>query len=73
MYRSIVGALQYVALTRPDICFAVNKVYQFLQTPTDIHWKAVKRILWFLKGTVMTGLKIQKSSSMILSAFIDAD
>ena len=25
-YRSIVGALQYVTLTRPDICFAVNQV-----------------------------------------------
>lgn len=72
-YRSIVGALQYLTLTRPDISFSVNKVCQFLHCPTTIHWSVVKRILKYVKGTISLGLKIEKSPSMLVSVFSDAD
>jgi histone deacetylase 1/2 len=36
-YKSMVGALQYLTLTRPDISYAVNKVCQYLHAPTTIH------------------------------------
>jgi hypothetical protein len=44
-YRSVVGALQYLTLTRPDLSYAVNKVCQYLHAPTTMHWTAAKRIL----------------------------
>jgi hypothetical protein len=72
-YRSIVGAIQYLMLTRPDIAFEVNKVCQFLHAPTDIHWAAIKRILQYLKGCTKLNLKIVKTNSLLVSAFSDAD
>lgn len=47
-YRSVVGALQYLTLTRPDIAYSVNKVRQFLHAPTLTHWTVVKRILRYV-------------------------
>jgi hypothetical protein len=72
-YRSIVGALQYLTLTRPDLVFAVNKVCQFLHAPTDEHWADVKRILRYVKGCTKVGLKIAENSSLLVSAFSDVD
>lgn len=50
LYRSVVRALQYVTITRPEIAFSVNKACQFMQNPNIEHWTAVKRILRYLKG-----------------------
>jgi histone deacetylase 1/2 len=72
-YRSVVGALQYITLTRPGISYNVNKVCQFLHSPTDLHWTAVKRLLRYLQGTTGHGLFLRRSSPLLLSAFSDAD
>lgn len=64
-YRSIVGALQYLTISRPDLAFAVNQVCQFMHKPTTTHWVAVKRILRYLKGTVSHGLLYQVGSTTV--------
>ena len=44
-YRKVVGSLQYLLITRPDIAFAVNKLSQYMHCPTIDHWSFVKRLL----------------------------
>lgn len=75
-FRSIVGALQYITLTRRELSYSVHKVCQFLSTPLDSHWRAVKRILHYLKGTSHFGLLLQPAlpdTTLTLWAYSDSD
>ncbi|XP_013617080.1 PREDICTED: uncharacterized mitochondrial protein AtMg00810-like [Brassica oleracea var. oleracea] len=59
-YRMVLGSLQYLSLTRPDIAFVVNHLSQYMHRPTDLHWQAIKRILRYLAGTSSHGaLRVQ--------------
>ena len=71
-YRSIVGALQYLTFTRPDIVFSVHQMCQFMQNPMVSHFTTVKRILRYLKGTLHVGMSYTKGD-LQLKAFSDAD
>lgn len=72
-YRSTVGSLQYLAFTRPDLSFAVNRLSQYMHAPTFEHWNAVKRTLRYLAGTSDQGIMLRRGNSKALHAFSDAD
>ncbi|XP_025679063.1 uncharacterized mitochondrial protein AtMg00810-like [Arachis hypogaea] len=73
LYRSIIGSLQYLTVTRPEISYSVHKMSQFVQAPLDSHWKMVKRILRYLSGTINHGLHLNKANSMKITAYSDSD
>ena len=58
-YRKVVGSLQYLAFTRPDLSYAVNRLSQYMHTPTTDHWSAVKRVLRYLSGSSDNGILLQ--------------
>lgn len=72
-YRTIVGSLQYLSLTRPDIAYTVNKLSQFMHQPTSDHWNAVKRLLRYLCGTLDHGICLRQNSPLALHPFSNAD
>ncbi|WMV07470.1 hypothetical protein MTR67_000855 [Solanum verrucosum] len=72
-YRRVIRKLQYLSFTRLDICFSVNKLSQFMQTPSETHWKAVKWVLPYLQGTVHFGLRLMRHNSISLHMYYDMD
>lgn len=57
LYNELLGSLQFAAnMTRPDIAFSVNLLSRFKENPNLQHWKAVKQILRYLKGTTKLGI-----------------
>ncbi|XP_022151713.1 uncharacterized protein LOC111019625 [Momordica charantia] len=73
LYRSIVGVLQYVTITRPELAYSVNKVGQFMHAPSLVHWQAVKCILHYLRGTIDHGLIFHKPKDLSLQGYVDSD
>jgi hypothetical protein len=52
LYRQIIGSLMYLTSTRPDTCFFVNTLSQFLVEPKHVHLVAAKHVMRYLKGTL---------------------
>ena len=73
-YQSAIGSLNYAAIsTRPDISVAVGMLSQFMQSPSQTHWTAVKRVLRYIKGTLDYGLKFSYSDNFVLYGYSDSD
>ena len=62
-YQAAIGSLIYLMLgSRPDLAYAINKLAQYSSMHMEKHWKAVKRILRFVKYTSYTSLILGKRS-----------
>jgi hypothetical protein len=57
-YSQIIGSLMYLAsATRPDILFVVRKLSRFVSNPGDDYWRALERVMRYLKGTMSYGIR----------------
>uniref|UniRef100_A0A803NPK5 Polyprotein n=1 Tax=Cannabis sativa TaxID=3483 RepID=A0A803NPK5_CANSA len=73
LYRKIIGKLQYLTITRPDLSFSVNKLSQYLGTPRASHLVAAQRVLQYVKGTPGQGIFFSAQSKIELEAYTDSD
>ena len=62
-YRRLVGKLNYLTITRPDISYAVSVVSQLLEAPRVSHWEVVTRIIRYLKRALALGYFINQMNT----------
>ncbi|WZY79820.1 hypothetical protein YC2023_026204 [Brassica napus] len=72
-YRSLVGSLLYLTITRPDIAFAIGLVSRFMQEPRKPHLEAAKKIHKYVKTTLGMGLMYKYNAKVSLHGFTDTD
>ncbi|XP_019256359.1 PREDICTED: uncharacterized protein LOC109234752 [Nicotiana attenuata] len=73
IYRRVVGNLNYLTNTRPDICFTVLTLSQYMQKPQMLHLSAGMRVLKYLNTDPAQGILLSANPSLDLLAFCDAD
>ncbi|XP_016730871.1 uncharacterized mitochondrial protein AtMg00810-like [Gossypium hirsutum] len=72
-YRSLVCCLLYLTATRQDIMYAVSLLSRFMHCCNVAHFKAVKRVLRYVKGTFNSGVKFEKAEELKLVGYSGGD
>ena len=72
-YKRLVGKLNYLTITRPDIAHLVSVVSQYMSSPTVDNWAAIEHILCYLKGGPGRGILYSNHGHNRVECFADAD
>ncbi|XP_059057424.1 uncharacterized protein LOC131851019 [Achroia grisella] len=73
-YQELIGSLMYIAIgTRLDISHTVSYLSQFNAHYGEVHWKAAKRVLRYLKGTKDLQLRYKRNGQTFPTGYVDAD
>lgn len=73
LYRTLVGKLLYLTITRPDIAFEAQTLNQFSHSPITHHMKALIRVLRYLKNCPGQGLFYPTTNNTSLLTYCDSD
>ena len=72
-YRTMVGKLNFLTNTRPDLAFTVQYLSQFMQNPRIPHASALQHTLNYVHSTASQGILIKGSDQLQLQAYSDSD
>ena len=69
----LVGRLIYLTITRPELCYAVCILSQFMQAQKEEHMDTARRVLRYIKATPGYGILLRSDSNLQIHAYCDAD
>ena len=72
-YRRLVGKLNYLTITRPNIAYSVSVLSRYMSSPTVSHWAAVEHILCYLKEYLGCGILYKKHVHTKIECFSEVD
>ncbi|GJU27518.1 retrovirus-related pol polyprotein from transposon TNT 1-94 [Tanacetum coccineum] len=72
-YRTLVGKLIYLTISRPDLAFVAHLLSQFTQNPHTSHLQALHRVIRYIKLSPGQGLFLPRHNPAILHAYCDSD
>ena len=72
-YKRLVGKLNYLTVTRPNIAHSFNVVSQYMSSPRIDHWAVVEHILCYLKEALERGILYNNHGHNRLECFTDAN
>ncbi|KAG8479817.1 hypothetical protein CXB51_029556 [Gossypium anomalum] len=72
-YKSLVGCLLYLTATRPDLMHTVSLLSRFMHCCDTSHFKAAKRVLRYVKGTLKLSVMFKRENKLKLIGYSDSD
>ena len=72
-YRRLIGRLIYLTITRPELCYTVHILSQFMQNPREEHMDAARRVLRYLKAIPGHGILLPSDINLRVHAYCDAE
>ncbi|KAL0553407.1 hypothetical protein IC582_007302 [Cucumis melo] len=72
-FRSLIGCLMYLTATRPDILNVLSILSCFMHCASELHLKAAKRVIRYVKGTSDFGVKFTRGKKFKLIGFSNSD
>ncbi|KAJ8763087.1 hypothetical protein K2173_023292 [Erythroxylum novogranatense] len=72
-YQSLIGYSMYLTATTPNLMFVVFLLSKFMHCASELHFKATKRVLRYIKGTENFGIMFKKSTNLKLVGYFYSD